>query len=80
MDRQEKVQLSKDDVVSFVKGLLPRLDPNKKLRDYARKGTCVDWLTSVADVTPWGDEMEAVSKEVLDTATHENQRDFFLNN
>jgi hypothetical protein len=42
LDGQGKVQLSKDEALAIVKVLLPRLNPKKKLSDYARNGSCVD--------------------------------------
>ena len=75
LNRQDKLQLSKDNVVAIVKMLLSRLDLTKKLSDYVRKGLCVDWLTTVVSGTTWADEIDAFSKEVLAKATSEIQQE-----
>ena len=77
LDKNNKLNLLKIEVVSIVKVLLPRIDPTKKLADYVNKEPCVDWLMSLDGETTWETELEAVRKQFHGDPISDLQNQYF---
>ena len=63
--------MNETDLVSIVKVLGPRLEPTFKIRGYANKGPCFNWLANIACGTTWDTSMEALSKEETERRKNE---------
>lgn len=60
VDADGKPKLGKDAAIAIVKVLLPRINPNLKMKDYGTMKKCNDWLASLAD---WKAEMQKFEEE-----------------
>ena len=60
VDADGKPKLGKDAAVAIVKVLLPRVNPNLKMKDYGTMKNCNEWLASLTD---WKAEMKKFEEE-----------------
>ena len=63
LDKNGNPKLGKEDSISIVKVLLPRIAPQEKIGEYNSMSKCNEWLGSVARGTTWDEEMMTVASE-----------------
>ena len=65
VDESGHPKLTKDASIAIVKVLLPRINPNGKLKDFNSMKACVKWLGELAGRgTTWVDEMKQLEEEI----------------
>ena len=59
--------LNKDDSLSIIKVLLPKIAPTEKVGDYKTMKKCNEWLGNLAGGSTWEEEMKAIETQFTES-------------